>query len=443
MRRPVLLACVVFAAALTSSLLACTDDPSATITLTLGEELDAMSRNPAPNTLVVELLDVDGKPTEIARTGLPTDELSLGSRERTEVRALRVTAVDGAGKALLKGESLYLQFGALENASSPLEVFLQRAGELARMPRGPGSFDAPLLGVTVARYVVATSGTSLLLYDLLLLKPITGLPAFTRPAKSMVTFGTAALVIDEQGASTVDLSTGASQELVAPAGGTFAEIAGGNTVVLPDGSAFVVGGTRATGGPSSRVLSITKEGAVAFVTLATPREGACAAWVEGRGLLVVGGSAIGPGAEVIAPGTVQGAGLAYAPDAVKGCGASTLDASHVLVAGGVGSPVDVAGSAPPRVLDLACAAMCTPLVWPATPPLPLIRAEAITLAPDAVFLAGDDATGTTRAFRASAGALAEIAVKAPRRNARIVALPVKGTIGLFGGGPASIEQYRE
>jgi hypothetical protein len=439
MRRPLLLACVL----VTSSLAACTDDPSATITITLGEELDAMSRNPAPTTLVVELLDVDGKATEIARTALPADELSLGKRERTEVGALRVTALDGAGKTLLKGESLYLQFGALENASSPLEVFLQRTGELARMPRGPGSFEAPLLGITVARYLVATSGTGLFLYDLLLLKPITGLPAFTRPAKSMVTFGTASIIIDEQGASTIDLSTGDAQDLTAPAGGTFAEIAGGSTVVLPDGSAFVVGGTRSTGGASSRVLSITKEGAVAFATLATPREGACATWVEGRGLLVVGGSATGPGAEVLAPGTAQGAGLAYPPDAVRGCGASTLDASHVLVAGGVGSPVDVAGAAPPRVLDLACAAMCAPLVWPATPPLPLVRAESFTLAPDAVFLAGDDATGNTRAFRASAGALTEIAVKAPRRNARIIALPIKGTVALFGGGPASIEQYRE
>ena len=438
MRRPVLLACAVT----TSALFACSDTPTGTITITLGEETDAMSRGPAPTTLVVELLDLDGKATELARTALPTDELSLGERPRTDVGGLRLKALDAAGKTLLKGESLYLQFGALEDANSPLEVFLQRTGELARMPRGPGSLDAPLLGVTVARYVVAASGTSLMLYDLLLLKPITGLPAFVRPARSMVTFGTAAIVIDEQGASTVDLSSGAASDLVAPEGGAFAEVSGGSTVVLPDGSAYVVGGTRlGGGGPSSRVLMITKEGAVAFATLATPREGACATWVEGRGLVVVGGSATGPGAEVIAPGAVQGAALAYPPDAVTRCGASTLDASHVLVAGGAGSAVDVAGAAPPRVLDLACAAMCTPLVWPGT--LPLVRAESFTLAPDAALLAGDDATGATRAFRASATALLEVAVKSPRRNARLIALPIKGTAALVGGGPASIEQYVE
>jgi len=37
----------------------------------------------------------------------------------------------------------------------------------------------------------------------------------------------------------------------------------------------------------------------------------------------------------------------------------------------------------------------------------------------------------------------EIAVKSPRRNARLVALPIKGTVALVGGGAASIEQYVE
>jgi hypothetical protein len=188
------------------------------------------------------------------------------------------------------------------------------------------------------------------------------------------------------------------------------------------------------------VLAITKEGGVAFVTLATPREGACATWVEGRGLVVVGGSATGPGAELIVPGAVQGAALAYPADAVKGCGASTLDASHVLVAGGNGSTADVAGAAPPRVLDLACASMCVPAVWPGA--LPLVRAESFTLAPDAALVAGDDATGASRVFRVSAAGATEVPLRSPRRGARLVALPIKGTVAIVGGAPA-IEQYVE
>ena len=240
---------------------------------------------------------------------------------------------------------------------------------------------------------------TLALYDLLLLKALTGVPALPRPARSLVTFGTAAIVIDEAGATTVDLSTSAATDLPAPTGITFAQIAGGSTVTLPDGSAYVVGGTRATGGASDRVLVLGKDGTVGFATLATPREGACATWVEGRGLVVVGGSATGPGVEVLAPGSVQSAPLAYAPDGVKGCGASTLDASHVLVAGGAGSPADISGAAPARVVDLACATGCVPAVWPGM--MPLVRAESFTLAQDAVLVAGDDATGASRVFRAT------------------------------------------
>lgn len=419
-------------------LVACSSTPTATFTLTTGEEADALTRSPAPTTLVVQALDTDGNAQELARTALPTEELSLGDKSRTDVGALRVLALDPAGKTLLRGETLYVQFGAIENA--PLDVFIQRTGELARMPGSTVALDAPRLGLTVARYVVAASGTSLALYDLLLLKSLTSVPALPRPARSLVTFGTAAIVIDEAGATTVDLSTSAATDLPAPTGITFAEIAGGTTVALADGSAYVVGGTRTTGGPSARVLVFGKDGTVSAATLATPREGACATWVEGRGLVIVGGSATGVGAEVLAPGAVQSAPLAYAPDAVRGCGASALDASHVLVAGGVGSTADVGGAAPARVVDLACASSCAPAVWPGA--MPLVRAESFTLAQDAVLVAGDDATGASRVFRATAAGTKEVPVKAARKNARLVALPIKGTVAIVGGS-APIEQYIE
>ena len=420
------------------ALVACSSTPTATFTITTGDEADALTRFPAPTTLIVQALDVDGNAQELARSALPTDELSLGEKSRTDVGALRILAIDAAGKTLLRGETLYVQFGALEN--SPLGVFLQRTGELARMPASTLALDAPRLGIAVARYVVAASGTAIAVYDLLRLTTLAGLPALPRPARSLVTFGTAAIVIDEAGATTVDLSTNATSDLAAPAGITFAEIAGGATVTLPDGSAYVVGGTRATGGPSARVLVIGKDGTVGFATLATPREGACATWVDGRGLVVMGGSATGPGVEVLAPGATQSAALAYAPDEVKGCGASSLDASHVLVAGGTGYPAATGGAAPARVLDLACAAACVPSVWPGL--MPLVRADSFTLAQGAVLVAGDDEVGASRAFRATAEGTTEIAVKAPRRGARLVALPIKGTAALVGG-TAPIEQYLE
>jgi hypothetical protein len=436
MRWLVPLACA--ASSLGASVAGCSDTPTALLTITTGEETDAFSRAPVPTTLIVEGLDIDGKAQELARTSLPTDDLSLGDKSRTDVGAIRVRAVDGAGNVLLKGETLYVQFGALENA--PLEVFAQRTGELARLPRSAAAPGAPRLGITVARYVVAASGTDLSLYDLLLLKPVVGLPALPRPARSLVTFGTAAIVIDEQGASTVDLSTGTSSDLPAPPGGTFAEIAGGATVTLADGSAYVVGGTRTSGGPSQRVLVISSAGVTSFATLAAPREGACATWVDGRGLVVVGGGdAKAPGAELLV-NAAQATPLPYPADLVKRCGAATLDASHVIVAGGAGSPADVEGVAPARVLDLACTTDCKPVVWSGV--LPLVRSEVFALSPTAVLIAGDDASGASRMFRATSEGTREIALRVPRRDARLVALPIKGTVALVGGAPA-IEQYVE
>jgi hypothetical protein len=203
---------------------------------------------------------------------------------------------------------------------------------------------------------------------------------------------------------------------------------------------YVVGGTRVGGGPSSRVLVIANDGTTTFASLAKPREGACATFVTGRGLVVYGGNAADAGAEVLAPGAAIATPLPFPADAVKGCGASALDATHVLVVGGAGSPLDVAGAAAARVLDLGCADKCAPSPWPGA--LGLVRAEAFTLAPNAAIVAGDDATGASHVFRVTDGGAAEIGLKAARRGARLVALPVAGTLAIVGGA-AAIEQYRE
>jgi hypothetical protein len=421
-----------------TSIASCKEDPTATITITVGEELDAFSRAPAPTTLIVENVGLDGNVVELSRASLPAGEISLGDKPRMEVGAFRISAIDATGKPLVKGESLFFQFGALEDAA--FEVFVQRTGETARLPRTPAQLDAPRIGVTLGRYVFAAAGTSTFLYDLLLLKTSPPLPVLPRPAKSLATFGSGAVIIDELGATTVDLSNGAATDLAPPTtGGTFAEVAGGATTPAPDGSLYIVGATRVSG-PTPRIYTVTVEGAVGFAALTTPREGACAAWVEGRGLFVYGGGGTEAAGELLAPGAQLAAKLPLPPDPVKGCGAIALDGSHVLVVGGVGSPTDVKGAAQARVIDLACTTGCTPAPWQGT--LPLVRAEAMTLAPDAALVLGDDATGASRLFRASAGGSKEIPLKLPRRGARLIALPVRGTAAVVGGA-ASIEQYLE
>ncbi|MDB4945280.1 MAG: hypothetical protein JWP97_4814 [Labilithrix sp.] len=425
----------------TSALVAsCSSDPpTATIGINVGQELDAFTRQPAPTSLLVESIDLDGKVTELSRTALPADEVSLGDKELTDVASLRVTATDAAGKTLLKGQSLYVQFGAL--ASSDFSVFVQRVGELARLPNLAIPLDQPRLTIDVGRYIFAASDTTTVLYDLLLLGTATPFTALPRPARSLATFGTVAVIIDEKGASSLDLSSGTYADLAAPAGGTFAEISGGASVVSLGLSVGVIGGTRpaGAGGPTPRVFRIAADGTTTFATLATPREGACAANVEGRGIFVYGGTAEKGTAELLAPGAAVGSTLAYPADPVKGCGAAALDATHVLVVGGVGTAADPAAIPLPRVIDLACTADCVPATWPGA--VPLVRAEAVSIAAGVALVVGDDAAGATHAYRVTGTESRELTLREPRRGARLIALP--NGAAAIAGGAASVEQYVE
>lgn len=409
--------------------LSCSGTPEGNISVVTGEETDVFSRAPAAVTLVTEKLATDGTRTEIARTELPVDTVKLGDQQRTDVGALAISGLDATGATVVRGETLFVQWGALQNAT--LEVFVQRTGELARMPRGPAAFDPTVATMIAGRYVLAANDTATMIYDLLALKPLASPPVLPRPAKSLASVGTAVLVIDDEGATTFDLSDGSTYALEPPTGGTFREIAGGSRVAAPDGTQYIVGATRLTGGPTARVFVIDPEGKGSFAALTAPREGACATFVEGRGLVVVGGDQAAAGAEVLAPGASLATPLAFPPDPVKGCGATTLDTARVAVAGGS------AAGAPVRVLDLACTTGCAPAAWPDT--VPLVRAEAVTIAADAAFILGDDASGATHAYRASATGTREIPLRVPRRGARLL-LTATGAFNVIGGA-AGIEQY--
>jgi hypothetical protein len=422
----------VFVASLV--IVACSSKATTTLDVVTGGEGDAFSRQPTPATIVVEEVGTDGNAKELSRSAYPADDLSLGDVGRDDTGAIRVTALDSAGKTLLKGETLFIQFGALADVS--FEVYVQRTGELARMPRQPSQrLDAPVADVLLGRYVFAASGTATMLYDVLFLKALATVPTLPRNAASLATYGTISLVVDENGASTFDLSDGTNAEQTAPAGGAWGDVAGGATVNASDGTSFIVGPTRtAHGGPTARVLRIGADGALSFANLITPRAGACAAFVEGRGLVVYGGAATGAGAEVLAPGAGTAAPLPFDPDAVASCGLATLDATHVVVAGGTRSP-DVA----PFVIDLACGSNCHPAPWKDVLSMP--RAQAFGLGSDAALFVGDDASGNTHVFRAGSAGQREVPLKVGRKGARGLPMP-DGSIGIVGGAP-EIETYRD
>jgi hypothetical protein len=432
--RPAALALITLFSLLAAA--ACSDDTTGTVSIVTGDEPDTLTRAPAPTTLIVDKLDSDGNKSEITRTKLPTASIDLGNLPQTDLGSLSVDGVDDAGKVLVHGETLLVQWGALQTTT--LEVFVQRLGELARMPLGPPAIGVANATVVVGRYIFTTDGaTTVTLYDLLTFAALDNLPPIPQPFKSVATVGTTALLLGDTGATTLDLDIGVTAALAAPAGGNFGEVVGGTNVPTDDGSQFVVGATRISGGATPRILSVDGAGAALFVALGTPREGACAAWVTGRGLVVVGGAAGGPGAELLAPGATTATALPYPADPIHGCAATTLDANHVLVAGGV---MPDGSTRPAHVLDLGCTTNCTPATWPG--PVPLVRADATTLAGDAALVAGDDASGATHVYRVAAAGLKEVPLKTPRRGARLLAIPGNASVVLGGGAPG-IEEYRE
>jgi hypothetical protein len=409
------------------SAFACSGKPEGTVHLLTGEETDTFTREPAPVTLVVERLTADGARSEIARAALPNATVDLGDRPRSEVGALAVRAEDAQARVLVRGDSLFVQWGAL--STTGLDVFVQRTGELARMPRGPQAPVADLVTLLAGRYVLSVAGRGATLYDLLTLRTLSSAPTLPREPKSLGAFGTIALLVDDVGASTIDLNDGTVSTIATPAGGSFAEVSGGAHTLAGDAQ-YVVGGTRASG-PTSRVLAIDDKGQASFASLVAPRKGACATYVAGRGLVVVGG---GGGLEILAPGAPVAAPLPYPADATIGCGAAALDVSHVLVVGGTEGPSPGAT----RVFDLACAADCKPVTWPNA--VPLVRTEAHAMG-EGAFIVGDDATGATRTFRVTPSGAKEVATKVPRRGAHSLRTST-GSVVVIGGAPG-IEQYLE
>jgi len=443
-RRPLARFSVGLLAAAACGAVACTSKPTGTVTLTTGGETDTFSRAPAPTELLVDFLDVAGNVTSLTKTKLPADSVDLGDRDEQSIGSLRVHGTDEAGHVLVTGTSFPLEFGALAGISVP--IFVQRANEMARMPDPLlTARPAPLVQMVVGRYLVVAggegdaAGTSADIYDIATLSRFDAPPTLPRAPRSMTALGTAVLLVADDGATWLELSDGTTTAVTAPSGGAFAEVAGGASVEANDGSSYVVGATRAKGDPTARVLRVAADGSLSFVTLTTARLGASAVWVEGRGLVVSGGSATGAGVEVVAAGGTGGAALPFPPDPVAGGGMSQLDATHVLLAGGADpAAADPAAAAPPRVIDLACGSGCAGAPWSVT--MPLLPTATLQRIDDASALAvGDDAQGASRAFVLRATGAREVPFKAARRGARATHL-LTPAIAIVGGANP-IESY--
>jgi hypothetical protein len=437
-----ILRCVGLAAVLACGI-SCSSPDSGALQIVTGEETDTFSRSPAPTTLRVDATDSNGNDTVLATVALPATTVDLGTHDESLVATLGVSGLDASGKKLVFGATLPVTFGGLVGTTIP--VFVQRTGELARMP-GPLSDAraAPLLAVVQGQYLFLGGGsdTSLAattqLYDFGQFAPLPSPPTLPRVPESIAFVGAVAWLINHDGATYFDFSSSTSLDIPVPAGATFADVAGGVTVTDDKGALYVVGATRVSGAATSLVLKIDPAdtsntsyplGHPSWLSLAAARLGASAAWVPSRGLVVAGGSENAAGVEVLAPGASSSTALSYPPLPVYGAGASTLDTQHVLLAGGVDANGHDAGVSS---LDLACSLSCSPATWTSLPAV-LAPAQAFTLDPaDAVVVGTDLPSGLTRVFRLTTASATEIPTRVPLSGARAAWSPV-GSIVLAGG----------
>jgi len=427
---------------LLAALAACSGTPTATLVLTTGGEADALSRTPAPTRLTLEAVAADGAAELLADLPLPAASMvPLPDVAFDRVARFRVTAFDAGGTALLRGLTLDVQAGALGGVDFP--VFVQRTRELARMPAPlADGREAPLLALSGGRHVVVAGGPpggrDGALYDLAFLKSYAFPAPLPRAPRSMVAIGSDLLVIDEAGANWVNLSTFETGDAAAPAGGSFADVAGGATVPAESGVAYVVGATRQEGAETARVLRVAPDGTLAFVTLARPRRGATATWVVGRGLVVADGAPDGPGLELLPPNAATPVSLPYVAREVTGAAAVQLEGTTLALVGGKTAQ---GAAAPGFTVDLACAAACAPAAFGGALQRVLAPAVAFHTGEGAVLLVGDAPDGASHAVRVGRTDAVDVPFRIPRRGGRAIRLPT-GHVAVAGGASA-IESYLE
>ncbi len=413
-----------------------------TFEVTPGHEADAFHEPPAVTRMALEARDETGA-VLAAATGAPGGTVSFGELESAAFVALDVTGVDEAAVTRVRGRSVGVPLGAL--ATDVLPVFAQRLGAFARPP---GSLSAShVRGHAVAvgeRFLLLTGGSAThrdgtaleartaTVYDLLALGPALAAP-LPRAAEALVVVpeGDAVLVVGSDGATFVDLQTGAVTEAELPLGlASFASVAGGATVVGPSAS-YVVGPTRTTGA-SDRVLVLGEGRALSAVALAVPRAGAAAAWLDGVGLVVAGGSASAAGVETLAVDATAFVPRPYPSDPTEGAAAvATGDEDGLLLVGGTLGALP----APTRALAAGCATTCAAaVVAEAGLSVPLFACRGFTAGAAGAIVVCEDADGNTRAYESEPGGAAsrELALREPRAGAAVVPTPL-GTLALLGG----------
>jgi len=401
--------------------------------------METWSAEPTPTRVQIEVVE-SARRRVIAEAAAPASVITINNPGIASgtVASFEATGFDAAGTAIVRGASVpYIIY---ELGSAKIPIFVARSQAWSRPPQNlEHGRNFPVTAVAWHQFVISAGGEVKDanpaipdVYDAIDWEALKTQPPFPRAPKSMVLVGTTLLCIDDGGATWIDLYDDRQANETAPAGLTFAEVAGGATFELADGSSYVVGGTRLSGDPTSKVLRIDKNGITKSITLAAPRLGA-AAGVVGGNLVVWGGSAEGSGAEVLNKTEDGFTPLPFAPDATRGLGLATFDGTTALLAGGK-DPM-TGSAAPLRTFDVTCSTDCATAEL-AMAPLALQRTRVFPLAAGSLLITGDSDDGEFHAWNlVTSSGMPEITERPlrERRKAATALLLPNGQPGVLGG----------
>jgi hypothetical protein len=426
--------------------LGCSSEPRVlNIEIVTGHESDAMTQEPAVANVVVQGQSPEGE--VIQAEAAPGGALDFGEVDGDLLYNFEVTGFDGAGNAVMRGTSLGIVLNSV--GGDTFQIFAQRLGAWARPPGQLARTHTRAPAVSVGeRYLLMTGGDSsedalaIEQYDLAAWAGIDVEETLPFAARTLILQGASddtdlvvALGSDEANeVASFQLGKPPNSNIELPEGLTsFGELAGGTVVVSDDGRIFVVGATRLSS-PTDAVLEITAEGDLVVYRLVHERAGAAAEWLDNLGLVVIGGTADGPGVEVLGEKATTFVVHGFPPDATIGADVvKPQELPNFVLVGGT-----VAGApAKTRVVDPRCTSDCSAEDRDlATPSTPLTRVSAYPLGQGRLVAVGDelDPSGLTRTFMVDYGqeTVTELPLREPRRWATPIPTP-NGKLAVMGG----------
>ena len=441
---------------------ACSADPlpSGHYIITTGQETDTFSLSPAPTKYTLSSLsatDSNASLTAVSSSDKPIESIqvppsganwySLKGEDADGIRRVQATSFPVSGLTMA-GYDYPLFAGRTDAFCRPPGALIKAQG------------NHPPAGMIWGRYlwVLGASSMSTITtdsYDLIAwgqtsaqtssnsfaTVTCTKTPCAFQSLATYETFdsnnyltGEFALGIGTNWANAIDVYGGTIVDVNLPADlPSWADIAGGRTLTTIAGGSYIVGATRSSA-ESSAVLEVATDSNLYAFGLNKARQNAAATYIEGQGLVVIGGisadDSTSSGIELLAPDGTKFASLPYPTDHVQGAAlvAGNSTGNIVWRIGGRNSD----GTPAPSVsYDLSCTQDCTP--QPLTGlDVDVITAVGFGYADKRIVVGEVDADGTMDAWRLTDTTVTRIPQREPRKSATAFELP-NGFIALIGG----------